>query len=129
MLPAPQLSADQRKLLKLYESLCVGDRGSLLAFAEFLASRQRSDDTTEGMQEPATAVPRQIPRPAKESVVAAIKRLSSSYFMLDSRAMLDDTASLMSAHILHGRRADKVIDDLEELFQEHYRRYRSTDSD
>lgn len=124
LLPRRQLSAEQRQLLRLFDSLGEQDRASLLAFAQFLSSRETPADSPES----ALAEPRSIPRPDQESVVAAIKRLSSSYFMLDTRAMLNDTASLMSAHVLQGRRAAEVIDDLEDLFLQHYRRYRSPDS-
>jgi len=124
VLSLKQRSAEQRQLLRLFDGLSEGDRASLMAFAQFLAAREPVVDAPE----PVVVEPRQIPRPSRESVVAAIKRLSSSYFMLDTRAMLDDTASLMSAHILQGRRAEQVIDDLEDLFQEHYRRYRESDS-
>lgn len=119
-----QLSAEQRRLLQWFDALGEQDRASLLAFAQFLSSRETGADRSEPM---VVAEPRPIPRPDQESVVGAIKRLSSSYFMLDTRAMLNDTASLMSAHVLQGRRAAEVIDALEDLFLEHYRRYRSAD--
>ena len=124
VLPPRQLSAEQRELLQCYDAIDEQDRASLLAFGQFLASRATAAEPCESV----VAEPRRIPRPDKESVVAAIKRLSSSYFMLDARAMLDDTASLMSGHILQGRRAEQVIDDLEDLFLEHYRRYSSPES-
>lgn len=124
MLPSRQLSAEQRQLLRWFGALGESGRASLLAFAQFLATREELDDSCE----PVPAEPKAIPRPEEESVVAAIKRLSLSYFMLDTQAMLNDTASLMSAHILQGRPAVQVIDDLEELFLDHYRRYRSRDS-
>lgn len=125
MLPQRPLSVEQRQLLRWFDALGEQDRASLLAFAEFLCARETSADPSESV----VAEPRPIPRPDQESVVAAIKRLSSSYFMLDTRAMLNDTATLMSAHVLQGRRAAEVIDDLEDLFLEHYRRYRSADPD
>jgi hypothetical protein len=124
VLPQRRLTAEQRQLLRWFDSLGGQDRASLLAFAQFLASREAAADASD----PVVAEPRPIARPDQESVVAAIKRLSSSYFMLDTRAMLNDTASLMSAHLLQGRRAAEVIDDLEDLFLEHYRRYCSPDS-
>ena len=68
--------------------------------------------------------PERIPRPKEESVVGAIKRLSHSYFMLDRSAMLNDTSSLMGAHVLQGRPASEVIDELEALFARHYVKYR-----
>ena len=63
------------------------------------------------------------PRPAQESVIAAIRRMRRSYPMLDSATMLNDTSTLMSAHVLQGRSAADVIDELEELFAVRYREY------
>ncbi len=40
--------------------------------------------------------------------------------MLKKNAMLDETASLMSEHILKGRSAESVIDELERLFKKRY---------
>lgn len=40
--------------------------------------------------------------------------------MLEKDVLLDDTSVLMSAHILQGRAAAEVIDDLEILFEETY---------
>ena len=111
VLPPRQLSAEQRQLLRWFDSLGEPDRASLLAFAEFLATREEPGDSSK------LCLPslRRFPGPTQESVVAAIKRLSSSYSMLDTQAMLNDTASLMSAHILQGRPAIQVIDDLEDI--------------
>jgi hypothetical protein len=97
------------------------DQASLLAFAEFLASRQTEQKAPE--ERPSEA-PIEIERPADESVIAAIKRLSASYPMLDRSRMLNETSTLMSGHLLQGRPASAVIDDLEALFQQHYSDYR-----
>ena len=110
----------ERQLTKLYRSLAPEDRSALLAFGEFLAARgakHRQED--QGLREP-----KPIPRPLKESVVGAIKRLSESFHMLDRSAMLNDTSSLMGAHVLKGRPAKEVIDELETLFARHYAKYR-----
>lgn len=118
LLPTQNLSDEKRKLLKLYAALNEQDKISLLAFAEFLLQRAEPDTETGG-QAPLPE-PRLIPRPEEESVVAAIKRLSESYHMLERSALLTETSSLMTAHVMHGRTADEVIDDLEALFQRHY---------
>lgn len=113
-----RLSGDQRKLLDLYAELGEADRHSLLAFADFLAQRGP------GVFKEAESLlsePLKIPRPAKESVVKAIKRLSASYPMLQRELLLDQTSSLMMAHVIHGRDAASVIDDLELMFEERYR--------
>ena len=55
-----------------------------------------------------------------ESVVAAIRRLSTSYPMLDRRRLLNVTSSRMTQHTLHGRPAPEVIDELEQVFAAEY---------
>ena len=93
----------------------------MLAFAEFLAAR--SEAVKEASDGDSVKQPDLVPRPENESVVAAIKRLSASYTMLDRGDMLDETSSLMTSHVIQGRPAKEVIDDLEKMFAEHYRRY------
>ncbi|MCP4992686.1 MAG: hypothetical protein GY934_02700 [Gammaproteobacteria bacterium] len=118
----PTLSQDQRRLLKLYNALDQTAQFSLLAFAEFLG--QRESDAEDEAELNADAEPRHIPRPESESVVGAIKRLSSSYYMLDRSILLNETSSLMTAHLIHGRSAADVIDELEELFTRQYAEFR-----
>ena len=67
--------------------------------------------------------PKPIERPDKESVVKAIKRLSETYYMLQREHLLDQTSSLMMSHVMQGRDAVSVIDELEIVFSEHYERY------
>lgn len=59
-------------------------------------------------------------RPEQESVIGAIKRLSRVFYMLDRSKMLHETSALVSEHLLQGREASAVIDDLEQLFRRHY---------
>lgn len=125
MQPVPKqqkLKPEQRRLLSLYNSLDVSGREALLAFAEFLTERQAAADSGEqGAASPHE--PKPIERPADESVVKAIKRLSETYFMLEREQLLDQTSSLMMSHVLQGRDAVSVIDELEVVFCEHYERY------
>ena len=116
-----KLPQEQRRLLELFSSLAPQDQTSLMAFAEFLASRDSStvaEEVDNNLLEP-----KPIPRPSNESVVKAIKRLSASYHMLERDKMLDETSTLMTAHIIHGRDAASVIDDIEALFERHYQIY------
>ena len=106
-------SMDEQRLRRIFTQLPLAERKTLLAFAEFLQSRVVQDSTI-------PLSPQLIPRPSKESVVAAIKRLSKSYPMLDKSKMLDETSTLMTEHIMHGRDAVEVIDKLEEVFLQHY---------
>ncbi len=110
------MSKDGKHLQKLFERLSEPDRHTLLAFAEFLVGR--ADQT--GEREPETLEPQLIPRPPKESVIAAVKRLSASYPMLEKSRLFNETSSLVSQHMLQGRQAGDVIDELEVLFERHY---------
>ena len=117
-----KLPPKERELLELFRALGQQDQASLLAFAEFLARRDEAG-VSEQPEVDTPLKPKSIPRPTSESVVKAIKRLSSSYFMLERDKMLDETSSLMMAHVIHGRAAHSVIDDLERLFEQYYQRY------
>lgn len=126
MLPQfPNLSAEQRRLLRIVAELGEQDRESLLAFAEFLAAGRGREKEQEQIETGHPAEPKPMPRPETESVVAAIKRLSETYHMLDRSLLLTDTSSLMTAHVMKGREAPDVIDELEELFARQYREYLS----
>ena len=118
--PAKGLSKTQRRLLERFDALSTADRETLLAFADFLASRSAT-------AEPVVALPadeaQPIERPAEETVVAAIKRLTLTYPMIDRGLVLHETSDLMSQHILQGRPAVDVIDALEALFLQHYRQH------
>ncbi|NEV62453.1 hypothetical protein G3446_11220 [Thiorhodococcus minor] len=121
VLSRPTESADERRLIKRFRKLSAGDRQTLLTLADFLAQRDAPESlgTPEIIEEP-----RLMPRPEKETVVGAIKRLSQTYAMLERDALLNETSALMSAHVLQGRGAPEVIDELEALFAHHYSEYR-----
>jgi len=109
------MAQDESRLTELFRRLGSGERETLLAFAEFLVSRSGVADVPAEV-----AAPAPIPRPEQESVVAAIKRLSASYHMVDRSKMLHETSALMSQHVMQGRAAEEVIDELEVLFLRHY---------
>lgn len=120
MLPIKQvLPDDQRELLALYVKLSEADRHSLVSFGHFLAS-QRPAESEAGAVESVCKEPLAIPRPESESVIKAIARLSKTYPMLEKKNLIDGTSILMSAHVLQGRSADQVINELELLFEEQY---------
>ena len=114
------LKPDQRRLLDLLGQLDAQGREMLLAFAEFLALRNAGSVEDEA---PTLLQHKPLERPERESVVKAIKRLSATYYMLEREQLLDQTSSLMMAHVLQGRDAVSVIDELEIIFSEHYQRY------
>ena len=58
---------------------------------------------------------------AISTIPTLLKRESVERFF---RKLLDAAASLMGAHVLEGRPATDVIDELEKLFRERYEAYR-----
>lgn len=113
------MAADpQQELLALFRRLSGDDRHALLAFAEFLA--ERTDQNGAAVDAP-PVLPQAEPRPDDESVVMAIKRLTRVYPMLDRRRLMGPTSLLMSQHALQGRPAPEVIEELEIVFERHYR--------
>jgi len=104
----------QKRLGEVFSQLPAEQQGLLLDFAEFLHQRYPPA--------PQATEPKAIPRPAKESVVAAVKRLSATYPMLEKAALLGETSNLVSQHLMGGREASAVIDDLDALFRDHYAR-------
>jgi len=110
----------QEKIIGVLASLSPADQAAVLSFAEFLVSRAATAKAA-----PAVVVeivePELGPRPQDEKVVAAIKRLSKAYYMLDKSKMLGVTSDLVTQHILQGREAMEVIDELEQVFADHYR--------
>jgi len=117
--PQQGLSPEERRITRLYRSLSPTDRAALVAFAEFLAQRG-----AEASERPARLEPEPMERPTDETVVAALKRLRRVYAMLDRGVLLHEASTLMSAHVLQGRPAVDVIDELEALFARHYTAYR-----
>ena len=120
VLPRQGGSADERRLLRLCRKLDAESRRTLLAFAEFLADRAGDAGAPNGGAGRPIPEPAPERRPADESVVAAIKRLRRVYPMLDSGTMLEETSALMAQHVLQGRDAASVIDELEALFEARY---------
>lgn len=118
----------QDKLIGVLESLSPADQTAVLSFAEFLLSRAPTAKAA-----PAVAVdipePELGARPQDEKVVAAIKRLSKVYYMLDKSKMLGVTSELVTQHILQGREAVAVIDELEQVFADHYRQLKQGDGE
>jgi len=122
--PAVSLPKEQRLLLRMFSRLDAPRRASLQAFAEFLCQQQEQEEQgTAASAAPEPRTPVDIPRPEEESVVAAMRRLSKTFPMIDRDALLDRAASLMTAHMLQGQPAAQVIDELEALFAEQYQNY------
>ncbi len=107
------MKKSETKLLKQFRALPEEAQRSVIHFCDFLSSQNP-------VSEQNIALPKEIIRPDKESVVLAIRRLSDTYFMLDKDNILNEASSLMSQHILQGREAIEVIDELEVLFKKYY---------
>jgi hypothetical protein len=124
MIPIRPMAGNQvrRRLVEVFEQLNDADRESMMAFAEFLAQRSsRQGGDTRPV--PSPVKPKDLPRPERESVIAAVRRLSANYPMIEKSTLLHETSELVSSHVLQGRNAKSVIDDLESLFARQYQTY------
>lgn len=110
------MNSAEKKLLTLFNKLGSSEQEMLLTFAEFLSQRSESA----GKEEEGVPEPESIPRPESESVVAAIKRLTATYPMLDKPQLLNETSALMTKHVMQGKDVVEVVDELEILFQRFY---------
>jgi len=106
--PSPQT------LASIFEDLPEKDQNTLFEFAEFLKSRA---------PEPASKItePLGIVRPQEESVVSAIKRLKKNYPMVSQKELLNETSEFMMQHMMQGKAAKDVIDELEMLFENKFK--------
>ncbi len=108
------MTAAERRLLRAFRALDESGRQSLLDYSEFLIAR------VQPVQDAPSQVPLDIPRPAQESVVKAIKRLRETYPMVDRAKILHETSGLMTQHLVHGRPPAEIIDELERMFRRYY---------
>lgn len=116
MLMPESKNKPEKRLAEIFNRLPEAERKTLLDFAEFLAGRTAP-------QEPVSVVPADIPRPPEESVVAALKRLRETYHMLDHSTMLHEASGLMAQHLMSGRPAEEVIDELETIFRRDFDKF------
>jgi len=114
----------EKKLLRLFGELTAEQRDTVLAFIEFLVSRNPVANHAAGEQAP--QIPQPIPRPDKESVVKAIKRLRETYPMLNPDKLVHEISGFMMKHVIHGKPAVEVIDELEVFFARHYESYKDS---
>lgn len=113
------MSQEQDRLLEIFAGLGAEGQAMLLSYAEFLAGRAAGKPPAGPAAVPE---PRPIAPAEDETVVAAIRRLSESYYMLDKSKVLHETSALMSEHMLQGRDRVEVIEELELVFRRHYER-------
>lgn len=130
---------DQRQaLLDYYQDLSAQDQYSLLRYAEFLSTGVVSnvsfagdfvkDSSTSSQDERSStrqvvAKPEKIERPEDETVVAALKRMSATYPMLEKNKLLNKASELVAQHIMFGKPAVVVIKDIEAMFAEAYDKF------
>jgi hypothetical protein len=122
----------EKRLTGILRKLPAAQAGMLLEFAEFLLARHGATSKPEqGKAIGALEIPAPvgIPRPAEETVVKAVKRLRATYPMLDPRKLLNQTSDLVTQHLVQGREAIEVIEELEILFRSHYEKLAGNDKD
>ena len=115
----------EQHLTELFRQLPASDQLTLLAFGEFLASRGSSGAVVPVKEAVVIADPVVIERPPGESIVAALRRLSKTYPMLDKTEMLSATSDLVAANIMQGTDAVEVVDQLEDIFRGLYEKLKS----
>jgi len=106
-------------LLRIWSTLGRNERASLLAYGELLSERAVFVGSSPAQP---------LSRPAEETIVTAVRRLTRSYPTLDRRRLMAEVAELMGAHVLGSRPLAEVIDELEGVYERHYRAQLSSDT-
>jgi hypothetical protein len=120
------LKEQEQRLLEYYRQLSPQDCHALLRFAAYLATNQGAPEAEMAAQaiasETAASIPQpqRTPRPQNERVVDALKRLSATYPMLEKKKLLDQSSTLVAQHIMFGKSAREVIDQIEKVFADAY---------
>ena len=109
-------------LIDLYQAMDDSRKKSLSDFADFLYA-QAEPIAKEILP------PDDVPRPEQETVVGAIKRLKVTYHMIESMAVFSEASALMTDHMVKGRDVVEVIDEMEVLFEEAYKKLVQESSD
>ena len=102
----------------LMSSLGINHQQAIVDYATFMVQQYKIQTPLE-----AGLKPKAIARHEQETVIGAINRLKKTYYMIDSYTLLDETSSLMGQHILRGREASAVINELQSIFQVKYEKY------
>jgi len=113
----------EAELLKRFHQLPESQQQTLLDYAEFLSQRYAI------AAEPVAEHPLDIPRPQEESVVKAVRRLSKTYPMLDSKILFEKTSSFMMRNLMHGEDSVVLIDEMEMFFQQSYQAHINSGDD
>ena len=113
----------KKQIIELLNEMDEQASLSLLDYAEFLLTKSSRRIVVGDQEKEQKLTPLESSRTENESVMSAIKRLRASFFMINTDSMLNETSSLMTQHILQGRDAAEVIDELEVLFDKQYQDY------
>jgi hypothetical protein len=119
------MASTEQQLTEIFRQLPAGDQQTVLDFAEFLATRCPGGAVAVSQELVDIPAPEAIERPAEESVVGALKRLSKTYFMLDKTKTLRATSDLVASNIMQGTDPVEVIDQLEVIFRSLYEQLKS----
>ena len=109
------MKRDAKALADLFNALNKEGQQSLFDYAEFLQLKF-------GVEPQPLGEPVDVPKAENETVVGAIKRLKQAYPMIDSMEVFAVASNLMTDHMIKGRDAEEVIDEIEALFEETYRK-------
>ena len=109
------MKRDAKALADLFNTLDQDRQQSLFDYAEFL-------QTKGGNLQQDIGVPVEVPRVENETVVGAIKRLKQTYPMIDSMEVFAVASNLMTDHMVKGRDAEEVINEIEALFEDTYKK-------
>jgi hypothetical protein len=109
------MKRDAKALADLFNTLDKERQESLFDYAEFLQSKG-------GLLKQEVTEPVDVPRPESESVVGAIKRMKQTYPMIDSMKVFAVASNLMTDHMVKGRDAEEVINEIEALFEDTYKK-------
>jgi hypothetical protein len=109
------MKRDAKALADLFNTLDKDRQLSLFDYAEFLQSK--GDLVQQDIGEPV-----EVPRAENETVVGAIKRLKQAYPMIDSMEVFAVASNLMTDHMVKGRDAEEVINEIEALFEDTYKK-------
>ncbi len=111
------MKKNEKLFLNQFKQLNELQQQSVMDFTFFLLSQQNNHEQGK------IQVPQLIDKQADESVIAALKRLTATYPMINKNGVLDKATLLMSQHLLQGKEKIKVIGELESLFSEKYQQY------
>ena len=109
------MKRDAKALADLFRKLDKERQESLFEYAEFLLSK--SGTVPQEISEPVD-----VPKAENETVVGAIKRLKQTYPMIDSMEVFAVASNLMTDHMVKGRDAEEVINEIEALFEDTYKK-------